>query len=173
MKHHLHTIVLVLGTALLLLPSVGYAQVVGINFEVSPSISTTQIEPLVLEQVPDFETGTMVVAGTYIMEIAAHENMSVLATVSHDKALVNEGGHQLPLSAWLNYSNNGQNQQPQALPRQRVVFMLGATPLLVQNMEPVPRPLKAYLYINARTGALPQFANTTYVASIYVNIEYN
>jgi len=159
----------------MLLPaSVVCAQYVTTIIDISPKVQIENLVPFALEQHPDFDSGTLVLKGTMAMQISAHENLAILASVTHNGKLTNENGHELPLSAFLAYRNDGGN--PQDLPQNNTCnaaeFMMSNSGLLINSMKPNPNVINAYLYLETITG-MPQYANTTYVGSIYLNIEFN
>ncbi len=159
----------------LVLPStVICAQVITTSIDISPKVKVENILPLTLEPYPDFDTGTLLLKGVIAWQITTHENILVSARATHDGKLINQTGHELPLSTWLAYCNHDTN--PHVPPSQgqnnNTQFTMSDSRLLIQNMNPRPNLLKAYLFLGAKTTQ-PTMANTPYAGSIFLNIELN
>ncbi len=149
-------------------------QFVFTSIGIGPKVKVENILPFALEPYLDSDSGTQMLRGIKAWQISANENLIVNATVKHDGKLASHDGYTLPLTSWLAYRNDG--GKPRDVPSQKLnngaEFMMSNSRLLVRNMRPKPKLLNAFLYLGTQMG-MPQYANTTFVGSIQVKIEFN
>jgi len=152
-----------------------YAQFININLEIPAITSFTKSAPLSLRLQPDPFTGQQTLTGTVPINLSASENLHLQVMVQATDSLKNEQGHSLPLRVNFAYRNDGNHELPASgwnVSGKFVGFPMSNTGLLIGNMRGPPALLQAWLFISVSAG-LPQYINTTYVGSIYVNIEFN
>lgn len=164
-------ILAIMGLLISFYPFKAIAQFIKIDIDVPAKTGLSNMDPIVLNQQPNFNSGMQEFGGTFAITISSSENLYIIASLVHSDSLYNDLGATIKFNTTLSFRNDGSNKSPKNDSGQLAVFPMSDSGKLLENMNGSLQLLNAYIFINANTEQA-KFSNTTYYGDIKLTIEY-